>query len=133
MSAYSDLKTALEAVKPTGWSFTPWEPLQDMPDVTGLTMKIRSVSRLPAAPVGDYRIEWLLTITSPHPSRETADPQLFDDLLTFLAALDGAEGLTWLAWTEATKTVGDDLERLAYDITLITHTARDVPTTEETP
>lgn len=120
MSAYEQVKEALEALIPGTWKFTAFEPLEDMPDVTGLTMKIREVRRHPAAPRSQYQVDWVLTITSSKTSRESADPELFDDLITFLFALDTTPGLTWLAWMGATKTVGDDYERLAYDITLQT-------------
>lgn len=126
-SAYAMMSAAIATVLPAGWNQIDYEPLASLPDVTSVTLKIRTVSRLPSAPIGAYRVEWIVTVTSPYPSRETADPQLFDDLIEFLASLDADESLSWLAWTEATKTVGDDLERLAYDITVITHTQRDVP------
>jgi hypothetical protein len=80
---------------------------------------------LPAAPVGHYRVDWVLTITTKYTSRQTADPALFDDLIDFLTALDEEPGLSWLGWTEAEKTVGDDLERLAYDITIYTLTQKE--------
>lgn len=131
MSVYSDLKTALEGIKPEGWKITAYEPLSELPDVTSLTMKVRSVRRLPAAPDGAYQVEWVLTVTSSVPSRETADPTLFDELIDFLIALDTEPDLSWLGWTGAEKTVGDDLERLAYDITLITHSSKDTPEEEE--
>lgn len=127
MSAYQSMQEALETILPEGWKFTGYEPLEELPDVTGVTMKIRSVTRLPAAPVGVYRVDWVLTITSPHTSRQSADPQLFDDLLMFLAALDGSPDIPGLGWIEATKTVGDDYERLAYDITVQTESAPDEP------
>ena len=120
MSAYQQMKEALEGLIPTGWKFTAFEPLEDLPDVTGLTMKVRTVQRHPAAPRSQYQVDWVLTITSSATSRKSADPQLFDDLITFLFALDTTPGLTWLGWTEATKAVGDDYERLAYDITIQT-------------
>lgn len=121
MSAYTQVKDAIEALVPTGWKFTGYEPLEDMPDVTGLTLKVREVRRLPQAPIGHVSVDWILTITTSYTSRETADPTLFDDLIDFIVALDAEPDLSWLAWTSATKTVGDDLERLAYDITLQTH------------
>lgn len=127
MSAYGQMKTAIESIVPAGWKFTAFEPQFDVPDVTGLTLKLRSVSRLGAAPAGVYQVDWILTITSGSPSRETADPQLFDDLLEFLTALDGEPTLGGLGWTEATKTVGDDEERLAYDITIQTESHRTPP------
>lgn len=125
MSVYQQLKTAIESILPVDWKLTDHEPTYDIPDVTGVTMKVREVRRLPAAPVGAYDVDWVITITSAIPSRETADPQLFDDLIDFLTALDSEPDLQWLAWTEATKTVGDDLERLAYDITVRTITQKE--------
>lgn len=122
MSAYRAMKTMIEGILPDGWKFTAYEPLQDLPDVTGVTMKIRQVSRLAAAPAGVYQVDWILTVTSSATSRESADPQLFDDLLSFLSALDSDPSLGGLGWTEASKTVGDDYERLAYDITIQTET-----------
>ncbi len=122
MSAYQLLADAVEGVLPEGWRLVGYEPIADVPDVTSVTLKIRTVTRLPAAPVGAYQVDWILTVTSPYPSRETADPALFDDLLDFLGALDDIG--PWLGWVEATKTVGDDLERLAYDITVRTHTSK---------
>ena len=127
MSAYAVMKAAIEGIMPDGWKFTAYEPLSDMPDVVGVTMKIRRVSRLGPAPAGLYQVDWILTITSPNTSRESADPQLFDDLLEFLTALDEAEGLGGLGWTSAEKTVGDDYERLAYDITIQTESTRETP------
>lgn len=121
MSAYTQVKEALEQLIPTGWMFTGYETLDEKPDVTGLTMKVREVRRDPAAPLSQYQVDWVLTVTSSYTSWEDADPSLFDDLIDFLITLDSTPGLTWLAWTQATKTVGDDLERLAYDITLQTH------------
>jgi hypothetical protein len=125
MSIYQGLKTAIEGILPAGWALTPYEPIAEMPDATMVTMKVRTVSRLPAAPVGHYRVDWVLTITTKYTSRQTADPALFDDLIDFLTALDEEPGLSWLGWTEAEKTVGDDLERLAYDITIYTLTQKE--------
>lgn len=123
MSAYEMLADAVEAVIPDTWKLVRFEPLADMPDVTSVTIKIRSVSRMPGAPIGAYQVDWVLTVTSPHTSRESADPTLFDDLIDFLGELDGIG--SWLGWTEAEKTVGDDLERLAYDITVRMITKKD--------
>lgn len=125
MSAFTQVADAIKSVKPEPWRFLAYEPLADFPDITCLTLKVRTVARLDVAPIYTLRVEWILTITSPFPSRETADPQLFDDLILFLNALDDAPGLGWITWTEASKTVGDDEERLAYDITLQTHHTRD--------
>lgn len=126
MSAYTQLKTAIEGILPATWKLDAFEKPEGspLPDVTAVEMKIRTVTRLPANPLGSYQIDWVVTVTSPHTSRETADPQLFDDLIAFLFALDTTEGLKWLGWTEATKTVGADLDRLAYDITIRTHTSK---------
>ncbi|MDR7113884.1 5-formaminoimidazole-4-carboxamide-1-beta-D-ribofuranosyl 5'-monophosphate synthetase [Microbacterium trichothecenolyticum] len=119
MSAYQQMKAAIEGLLPDGWKFTAYEPLDDLPDVTGVTMKVRSVQRLPAAPMAKFQVDWVLTVTSPYTSRESADPQLFDDLIEFLIALDEANGgIPGLGAIESTKTVGDDFERLAYDITV---------------
>lgn len=126
MSAYQQMKAALEAILPEGWKLTPWEPLLDLPDVVSVTMKVRSISRLPAAPIGAYQVDWVLTITAPTVSREGTDPVLFDQLIEFITAIENpANDLGWMGWTEATKTVGDDLERLAYDITVRTHTNKE--------
>lgn len=125
-SAYDQMKAAIEGILPEGWKFTDFEPLQDLPDVTGVTMKVRTIRKLPAAPIGMFQVDWVITITSPYTSRETADPQLFDDLILFLTALDEANGgIPGLGATESTKTVGDDLERLAYDITVQTESERE--------
>ncbi len=126
MSAYTQLRTALEGVLPDGWGFDAYEKPETAgpPDVTRVEMKIREVSPLPAAGLGTLRVDWVVTITSPTPSRETADPALFDDLIAFLVALDADQSLDWLVWTNASKTVGSDLDRLAYDITIQTHHAR---------
>jgi hypothetical protein len=125
MSVYKKLQETLEEILPEGWKFTEYEPLQDLPDVTGLTMKVREVRRIPQAPGAGYEVDWVVTVTSPNTSRETADPQLFDDLINLLIALDTLPDLSWLTWTEATKVVGDDLERLAYDITIRIITEKD--------
>lgn len=123
MSAYQTLKDAVAGVLPAGWTLIDHEPLGDLPDVTSVTLKVRTIARLPAAPLGHYRVDWILTVTSSFTSRETADPALFDDLIDFVGALDTIG--PWLGWAEATKTVGDDLERLAYDITITTHTTKE--------
>lgn len=125
MSIYTTLQTAIEGILPATWKLTPWEALSDLADVTHVTMKVRSISRLPGAPLGSYQVDWVITVTSGDTSRQTADPTLFDDLIDFVLALDAEPNLSWLRWTEATKTVGDDLERLAYDITVTTITKKD--------
>lgn len=125
MSAFQTVADAIEQLLPEGWNFTPFEPTSELPDVTTATLKIRNVSRLPAAPLGAYQVEWILTVTSPYPSRERADKELADDLIDFLTNLDTEPSLSWIGWTSATKTVGDDLDRLAYDITLTTHTKKE--------
>jgi len=122
MSAYEDLKTALQVIIPDTWKFIPFETLDERADVTSVTMKVAAVRRLPAAGQGTIQVDWVLTVTSPYTSRETADPQLFDDLIEFVIDLDAHPDLAFLRWTEATKTVaGDALDRLAYDITVQTH------------
>lgn len=125
MSAFQTIADRIEALIPEGWNFTPYEPTSELPDVTTATLKIRTVTRLPAAPQGSYLVEWVLTVTSAYPSRERSDPELADDLLELLEAIDSAPHPQWVAWTTATKTVGDDLERLAYDINLITTTQKE--------
>lgn len=125
MSAYTQLKDAITGILPNGWSIKAYEPLAEVPDATTVTLKVRRVSRLPEAPMGAYRVDWILTVTSPSPSRETADPTLFDDLIDLLKAIDNAPDLEWLSWTDAKKTVGDDEQRLAYDITIRTQTAKE--------
>lgn len=127
MSMFTTLSTALATLIPNTWTLVEFEQTESTPppDVTTVELKLRTVRRLPAAPRGNYEVEWVVTITSPYTSRETADPQLYDDLIAFLLDLDTTEGLTWLGWTEATKTVGADLDRLAYDITVTTHAKKD--------
>lgn len=127
MSAYTTLKDAIEEIIPSSWYLVDYEqPVgSKMPDATQVEMKLRTVSRLSAAPGGAYQVEWVITITTQYTSRETADPSLYDDLIDFLYALDTNDGLSWLGWTEASKTVGDDLDRLAYDITVRTHTSKE--------
>lgn len=130
MSAYDQLKTALESIIPSTWKFIPFEALDDRADVVAVTMKVSKIRQLPAAPVGSLQVDWVLTLTSQYTSRETADPQLFDDLIEFVIDLDTHPDLGFLAWTEATKTVaGEALDRLAYDITVQTHANKtpDVP------
>lgn len=125
MSIYGDMKTAIEGLKPAHWKFLDHEPSVDpLPDATMLTLRVRTVSRLPAAPQGAYQVTWVLTITSGYTQRQQADPQLFDDLIDFLNALDEAPDLSWLAWTGAAKgNIDDERDRLVYDIDLI-HTTQ---------
>lgn len=126
MSAYQTLKDVLEDITPEGWAFKGFEPLEEKPDAVTLTMKVRSVTRLPAAPLGAYQVSWVLTITSDLTSRESADPTLFDDLIDFLAVLDSDPTLHWLGWSSAEKVAaGEEFDRLAYDITLITTTKKE--------
>lgn len=127
MSAYTMLHDAIEGIIPSDWSLEDFEASEGakLPDTTRVQMKVRTVRRLSAAPGGAYEVDWVLTVTSQYTSRETADPALYDDLIDFLYALDTTPGLSWLGWTEATKTVGDDLDRLAYDITVRIHTSKE--------
>lgn len=126
MSAYQTLKTVLENILPEGWGFKGYEPIDETPDAVTLTMKVRSVTRLPAAPLGGYQVTWVLTITTDLPSRESADPELFDDLIDFLSVLDTDPSLSWLGWSNAEKVAaGEEFDRLAYDITLITTTTKE--------
>lgn len=132
MSAYTALKEALDALIPATWKLVPYEPVgDDLPDVTSVTMKIREVRRLRAAPLGKYEVDWVITITTPYTSRATSDPTLFDELVDFLGALE-AEGI---AWTSATKVATDEFEqRLAYDITVQTEmTPERPPVDDDTP
>lgn len=127
MGMFTTLSTAITAVLPATWSLVEYEQTESVPppDVTTVEMKLRSVKRLPQTPQGHYSLEWIVTVTSPYTSRETADPQLYDDLVSFLIDLDTTAGLKWLGWSEANKTVGADLDRLAYDITVTTHAKKD--------
>lgn len=128
MSAYQQMKVAIAGLLPAGWKFIDYEPMQDVfPDVTSVTMRVRSVRRLTAAPIGMFQVDWVLTVTSPYPSRETADPQLFDDLIEFLTALDEAHGgIPGLGATESTKTAADaEDQRLAYDIVVQSESERE--------
>lgn len=127
MSIYTQVKEAIEALVPATWKFTGYEKPEGspLPDVTELELKIRAVQRLPQAPKSQYQITWVLTVTSGVPSRQSADPGLADDLIAFLNDLDTSPALTWLGWASATKTVGADLDRLAYDIDLITLTNKE--------
>lgn len=123
MSPYETVSAAIKAVLPDGWQFLAYEaPNEGAPDTTSVTLKIRGVNRLPAAPIGSLLIDWVLTITTEYPDREVADPELFNDLLEFLAALDEIE--PWLAWTTAEKAL-NEAGRLAYDITLQTQTKKE--------
>lgn len=120
MKAYDLIVETLSGILPDGWKFTDYEPAnEELPEVTLLTLKIRSMNRLPAAPLGAMQIDWVLTITSGITSRESADPALAEDVYDFLVLLDSTPGLSWLSWTNATKvTASDTYDRLAYDITL---------------
>lgn len=133
MSAYQQMKDAIAPLIPATWKFDPFEPIQELPDVTYVTMKIRTVRRLAAAPLAKFQVDWVLTITSPYTSRETADPQLFEDLMELLFKLDEAHGgIPGLGMEEATKVVSDEFEqRLAYDITVQSEAERE--TTPEDP
>lgn len=120
MSAYTQMVEAIKSVKPVPWRLTEYEPVEDaIPDSTEITLKVSRVTKLPAAPFSHYQIDWIITLTTEYPSRQTADPQLFDDLITFLTSLLGVGD--WLEWAEAEKVVGSDLQRLAYDITVRAH------------
>lgn len=126
MSMFETVADAVWQLVPEGWGWTPYEEVEELPDVTTLSLKIRNVTRLPGAPQGAYQVEWVLTITSPYPQRERADSELADDLLQFLHALDEPEGPSWLAWTSASKVTASDYnDRLAYDITLTTITQKE--------
>jgi hypothetical protein len=123
MSAYETLATAIGAVLPAGWEFLEYEaPFETAPDATRVTLKIATVSRLPAAPIGSYQIDWVLTITTEYPDREIAEPALYDNLIDFLLALDGIG--PWLGWTEANKAL-NEAGRLSYDINLRTNSKKD--------
>lgn len=121
MSAYTTFADAVESVLPAGWQLLKFEtPLgPGAVDATTVELKVRDVNRLPAAPLGQYQVDWVVTVVTEYPDREVADPALFDNLMDFLAALDGLG--PWMAWTTATKSLNED-GRLAYEITVRTHT-----------
>lgn len=127
MSIYGDMKAAVQKHAPADWKFIDHEPVVDpLPDATALTLRVRTVTRLPGAPMGGYQVTWVLTLTSGLTQRQSADPQLFDNLIDFLNALDADPDLPWLGWTAATKgNLEDEQSRLVYDIDLIHTTSKE--------
>lgn len=124
MSAYTTFADAVKSVLPDDWQLLEYEtPVgAGQVDATTVELKVREVNRLPAAPIGKYQVDWVITVTTEYPDREVADPALFDDLFDFLTALDSLG--KWMGWTTATKALNED-GRLAYDITVRMHTKPD--------
>lgn len=117
MDPQQEMADVIRGVIPSGWALLDYEASGDrLPDKQTVTLKIRSVRRIPEAPASGWQIDWILTLMTQYTSRQTADPQLSRDLLEFLLALAGAD--IRLKVIGADKTVGEDDDRLAYDITV---------------
>ena len=126
MSAHGQIAAALKPLVPASWRIIGVERDLDELEagVVSVVIKLDSIRRIPEAPnSGRYRAGWTVTVVQPNADPERADPAIFDACLELVAALDG---ITWLAWTTAQKTL--ESGRFAFDITVETITTReDIP------
>ncbi len=88
------------------------EDNKDVPDLITIMVKQRAMARLPEAPNGALRIDYVLSITHPATDPAVSEPALDDYVPGFLTDLNAHRA--WLGWTTATKTL--DGQNLGYDI-----------------
>lgn len=87
------------------------EDNKDELDTITIMVKQRTIRRLPEAPAGSLRIDYVLTITHPATDPAVSEPGLDHFVPELLADLDRH---SWIGWSIATKTLDD--QNLAYDV-----------------
>lgn len=121
MTMYRPVADAVAALVPAEWQFIDYEAVgteaEINADTTQVTLKVRSIDDLPAAPLGSDVVTWVITITSEFPDRARADPDLFDQVARFRTALKTLG--TGVNVSAANKTLSPD-GLLAYDIDITT-------------
>lgn len=119
-TAREQLLAQLRPLLPDGWQVVPSQRNYDDTQGVVVQLKLQSVARFPAAPIGGYLTSWVLTITTGQQDVERAEGDLDDALLEFLAALDAVNRSLW---TSAVAVA--DGNRLGYDVALTIQTTKD--------
>lgn len=110
----------LKPLLPRAWSLVPYTRVPDAINRTTVIVGLRSIERLPEAPMASHVTEYVVTIASPAADPAQADEDLDDDIADLLHALDmlrDDSGRPILRWTRAERAVLSDTY-LAFDITV---------------
>lgn len=121
MSVRDELAAALTPLLPAGWKLIPYQDSVDTLNDVTVMLKLASVEKHPAAPLGAYLTKFTVTVVDPSKDMGKAEDRLDDELLALLAALDGINNSLW---STAEKVLFQDAY-LAYDIAVQVVTRKD--------
>lgn len=107
------LAALLRPKLPRAWKIIPYQTNIDTPDRVVVMLKLESIVRTPAAPLGAHDVKFVVTIVSPLTDVEKAEDALDAQVDALLHKLDELG----IAWTIAEKVKFDD-QHLAFDISL---------------
>lgn len=111
MNVRAQLIAALKAAAGPTVDIITVEDNQDVLDRVTLMVKQRSIVRLPEAPPGSLRIEYVVSVVHPATDAAVSEPALDGFVPELMAELDRH---SWLGWTNASKIL--DGSNLGYDV-----------------
>jgi hypothetical protein len=114
-SVREDLAAFLTSSLPAGWKIVSSTRNIDVSDQIIVQIKHQKMKRLQYAPIGHMEHELTITISSPMLDRDRAEDELDVGVVELVTHLDT---LSSLGWTEATKAVVDDQQRIGWDVTV---------------
>ncbi len=111
MSARTSLVDRIQAIVGDEAHVITVEDNKDVLDRMTVMVKQRTLTRLPEAPRGALRVEFVVAVTHPATDPAVSEPEL-DDFVP--AVLSELSELDWFGWTTAEKVL--DGQNLSYDI-----------------
>ena len=112
-SARHQLAAAITPHLP-GYRIIPNSRNVDVPDQRFVQIALHELTRLPEAPEGAMRAEFVVTVVTPLTTPQKAEDDLDHAVGDLLRALDA---LPWVKWERATKVAYGD-RHLGYDVTV---------------
>ncbi|UOE43743.1 hypothetical protein [Agromyces larvae] len=108
------LAASLKPILPKSWAIV--ESARTVDDIPTTVVQIiqRTITRLPAAPIGRHFVGMTLMISVPEQSMKHAEDTLDEQVDDFIHALDSIG----IAWSNAEKVQTKGSKRIAYQITV---------------
>lgn len=107
------LAAALKPILPKAWAVIDTARSVDKLPKTTVQLFQRSITRLPAAPIGKHYVGFVVEISAPEQGVERAEDRLDEEIDDLIHAID----TLGIGWTEATK-FASKAQRIGYQITL---------------
>jgi hypothetical protein len=108
------LAAALQPILPKGWALIDSSRSVDRVEKVRVQLFQRSITRLPAAPIGKHYVGFIVEISVGEQGMERAEDTLDDQISDLIHAMDGLG----IGWTNCEKFASPKTKRLGYQITL---------------